>query len=182
MAAIFAQLPLPLAVHLTLPVHNPDSLASSSSLGSTLRLPATKKPTAIHPNRISITLPRGERLPPYTLNPDPPVYTEHVQHREPKTLARYLFILGFVCPVLWVAGAFMMRYPAHNGPVYLPSVTGLPDKAVGGQYDFVQSRRIAEFKWAKRCMVAVFSFFCLGLVLGFSAWGAVNAGSESRKA
>ncbi|KAI0705963.1 hypothetical protein C8T65DRAFT_740690 [Cerioporus squamosus] len=68
---------------------------------------------------------------------------------EPKTRARLFFLVGFVCPLLWLAGAFILFYPTPQ-----PEMASLPVHSTQERGRRLAVYRKAETKWAKRCLWA----------------------------
>ncbi|KAF5379807.1 hypothetical protein D9615_005680 [Tricholomella constricta] len=97
------------------------------------------------------------------------------QAQEARTLPMYMFILGFVCPVLWLIGAFTLRAPhAHRAGVFDPyaSLNG----AEKAEAEREMRRWEVETRWGKRCMWAAVVSVFLGLAAGMAAWGAIASG------
>jgi len=121
--------------------------------------------------------------PPYTHSVEPPSYTyDPPPTTEPRTLPMYMFILGFVCPLLWLVGAFMMRTPhSHRTGAFDPyaSLSGAEKAAAEREAERRQRRWEVEMKWAKRCMWAAVLFVCVGLTVGMSVWGALVRGKKA---
>ncbi|GLB40145.1 hypothetical protein LshimejAT787_0800160 [Lyophyllum shimeji] len=198
--------PFPLAVHIppartrvasassTTPL-NRDPSRSSQSIDSSRTQLDTSLPSIAMPhskNSVDIRPPchstdgcsdRDHQSvpPPYTHSVEPPSYTADpppLPSSEPRTLPMYMFILGFVCPLFWLIGAFMLRPPhAHRRGAFDPYAS-LPEaeKAAAEREAERQMRRWeVEMRWAKRCMWAAVVFACVGLAVGMSVWGVVEA-------
>ncbi|KAF8071672.1 hypothetical protein FPV67DRAFT_1667149 [Lyophyllum atratum] len=120
---------------------------------------------------------REQVPPPYTRSVEPPSYTRDAPPtEEPRTIPMYMFILGFVCPIFWLVGAFMMRGPhSHRRGAFdpYPSLSGAEKAAT--ELEAERRKRLweVEFKWAKRCMWATVLFVGVGLTVGMSVWGAL---------
>ncbi|KAI0674470.1 hypothetical protein C8Q78DRAFT_1184692 [Trametes maxima] len=84
--------------------------------------------------------------PPYEHSIEPPAYT---QVSDQPTLAMYLFKFGFLFPLFWVAGAFILL-----SPLQAPSdwETSKPEYE---RREMIESMRRTEVKWARRCLVAL---------------------------
>ncbi|KAI0827104.1 hypothetical protein BC628DRAFT_1318960 [Trametes gibbosa] len=88
-----------------------------------------------------------EALPPsYEMSIAPPAYTTV---SDQPTLAMYLFKFGFLFPLFWVAGAFILL-----SPLQAPSdwETTKPEYE---RQEIIESMRRTEVKWAKRCLFAL---------------------------
>ncbi|KAL1938304.1 hypothetical protein VTO73DRAFT_11755 [Trametes versicolor] len=78
--------------------------------------------------------------------------------REPGTLARRMFVWGFLLPFLWMVGAVFVFKPTPYEP-------DLERASVASAEDMQRHKtayRAAEEKWSRRCLIATMSF-----------WGAV---------
>ncbi|KAI0336788.1 hypothetical protein GY45DRAFT_19522 [Cubamyces sp. BRFM 1775] len=84
--------------------------------------------------------------PPYECSIDPPSYT---QVSDQPTLAMYLFKFGFLFPLFWVAGAFILL-----SPLQAPS-DWEATKPEYERQEIIESMRRTETKWAKRCLYAL---------------------------
>ncbi|KAI0360513.1 hypothetical protein OH77DRAFT_1470524 [Trametes cingulata] len=84
--------------------------------------------------------------PPYECSIDPPAYT---RVSDQPTLAMYLFKFGFLFPLFWVAGAFILL-----SPLQAPS-DWESTKPEYERQEIIESMRRTEVKWAKRCLVAL---------------------------
>ncbi|KAI0336786.1 hypothetical protein GY45DRAFT_1315431 [Cubamyces sp. BRFM 1775] len=84
--------------------------------------------------------------PPYECSIDPPSYT---QVSDQPTLAMYLFKFGFLFPLFWVAGAFILLSPLQAPEDWEAA------KPEYERQEMIESMRRTEIKWAKRCLVAV---------------------------
>lgn len=192
------QLSRPLAAHLTSPTVSWSSLSSLSITATPIHeksRSSSQSSAETFVERPSPSWPSTERISSYTFKPDhgPPTYTPSpdAHPSEPKTLAKYMFIFGFgkafscaskpqltrilVFPVFWFVGAFMLRFPS-TGPRFVPPSAGwMPDQTTLERHSLARRRRDTEVKWATRCMWAAVAIFCIGLVAGMSAWGAINS-------
>ncbi|EJD51926.1 hypothetical protein AURDEDRAFT_111484 [Auricularia subglabra TFB-10046 SS5] len=98
-------------------------------------------------------------LPPYT----PPGHLVTVDEdgnfvsHEPSTIARELFKYGFMFPPFWVIGACIM-FSELKEPSF-----GWEEKTENEKRLLLESTRVTELKWAKRCLLA---FFTLILIIG----------------
>ncbi|KII84554.1 hypothetical protein PLICRDRAFT_179376 [Plicaturopsis crispa FD-325 SS-3] len=98
-----------------------------------------------HDARLSITAP-----PSYAEGgPALPSYTESQSGTPPKTLARVLFLYGFLFPPFWVLGAIILCSPLR-APEPSPE-SG--EKPLADAY--VQIVRTEECRWARRCVAAL---------------------------
>ncbi|KAH9856151.1 hypothetical protein C2E23DRAFT_882268 [Lenzites betulinus] len=80
-------------------------------------------------------------------------------HKEPRTLARKLFWFGFLFPLLWIAGAVFLFSPTKYA-------LDLERASVADAQDMLRHKaayRVAEEKWARRCLISFMSF--LGAVI-----------------
>ncbi|KAI0646466.1 hypothetical protein C8Q79DRAFT_962780 [Trametes meyenii] len=84
--------------------------------------------------------------PPYSQSMEPPAYT---QVSDQPTLAMYLFKFGFLFPLFWVAGAFILMSPLQAPPDW---ETTKPEYE---RQEMIESMRRTEVKWARRCLVAL---------------------------
>ncbi|KAI0635329.1 hypothetical protein C8Q77DRAFT_1054760 [Trametes polyzona] len=116
----------------------------SSSSRRTLSLSGTRD--SRHDDARSSTLIDVEDVPPppYECSVEPPVYTSV---SDQPTLAMYLFKFGFLFPLFWVAGAFILL-----SPLQAPS-DWEATKPEYERQELIESTRRAEVKWAKRCLV-----------------------------
>ncbi|KAI0674472.1 hypothetical protein C8Q78DRAFT_966567 [Trametes maxima] len=84
--------------------------------------------------------------PPYEHSIEPPAYT---QVSDQPTLAMYLFKFGFLFPLFWVAGAFILVSPLQAPEDW---ETTKPEYE---RQEMIESMRRTEVKWARRCLVAL---------------------------
>ncbi|KAI0659308.1 hypothetical protein C8Q70DRAFT_1154661 [Cubamyces menziesii] len=84
--------------------------------------------------------------PPYECSVEPPAYT---QVSDQPTLAMYLFKFGFLFPLFWVAGAFILLSPLQAPEDWEAS------KPEYERQEMIESMRRTEIKWAKRCLFAL---------------------------
>ncbi|KAH6901508.1 hypothetical protein BKA70DRAFT_1308869 [Coprinopsis sp. MPI-PUGE-AT-0042] len=117
----------------------------------------------------SIMIPAdAEALPAYAEDDDSlPQYTPHA---EPVTLAMYLFKFGFLFPLFWIFGAFILISPLREPPSNEVSPTWMPEKTEAERQAFIDHMRKAELKWAKRCLWALLTLVTLALIGGLAAW------------
>ncbi|CCM04010.1 uncharacterized protein FIBRA_06167 [Fibroporia radiculosa] len=94
-------------------------------------------------------------LPPYSESSELPAYSRFEEH---PTLAMYLFKFGFLFPLFWVAGAFILLSPLLAPEDWETNKTEAERQAL------IQSLRRAEVRWAKRCLIA-FSIFSLAATI-----------------
>ncbi|KAG0696469.1 hypothetical protein DFH29DRAFT_857948 [Suillus ampliporus] len=94
-----------------------------------------------------------EKLPVYAACPSPGV------DDEPITLARYLFVYGFFFPVFWIVGVAIIFSPLRPAPEW---ETG---KSEEERQRLLAEMRVAELKWAKRCLYAIVALLVLIIVL-----------------
>ncbi|KAI0363932.1 hypothetical protein BV20DRAFT_1057619 [Pilatotrama ljubarskyi] len=90
----------------------------------------------------TITKPRGRSM--ETLEMD------EKRPREPKTLARRLFLVGFAFPLLWMAGLVLLFRPTK----YAPDLERAPVGSAEEMRWHKAAYRAAEEKWARRCLWA----------------------------
>ncbi|KAH9933244.1 uncharacterized protein BXZ73DRAFT_89857 [Epithele typhae] len=91
----------------------------------------------------------------------PPAYT---QVSDQPTLAMYLFKFGFLFPLFWVAGAFILLSPLNAPEGWEPS------KPEHERQEIIESMRRTEVRWAKRCLYALLVFGVLIVAVGLSAF------------
>ncbi|CAE6433911.1 unnamed protein product [Rhizoctonia solani] len=112
--------------------------------------------------------PAGPESPPY-YQPAPSYETVE----DPVTLASYLFKYGFVFPLFWLVGAFIIISDLHHescSESYLEAQPPSPT-APKNVYELQLKReemallRLAELKWAWRCAYAFGIWFALVLVI-----------------
>ncbi|KZS93410.1 hypothetical protein SISNIDRAFT_454582 [Sistotremastrum niveocremeum HHB9708] len=85
--------------------------------------------------------------PPYSASDaDLPSYTEE---DEPETLARSLFFYGFLLPLFWIFGAFMLFSKLE------PTASWEEGKTESAKKHLLESMRRAERRWAYRCLWAL---------------------------
>ncbi|EIW55486.1 uncharacterized protein TRAVEDRAFT_65922 [Trametes versicolor FP-101664 SS1] len=98
--------------------------------------------------------------PPYECSIEPPAYTTV---SDQPTLAMYLFKYGFLFPLFWVAGAFILL-----SPLQAPSdwETTKPEYE---RQEIIESMRRAEVKWAKRCLIALLVSTLIGAAIALTA-------------
>ncbi|KAL7284079.1 hypothetical protein ACG7TL_001357 [Trametes sanguinea] len=84
--------------------------------------------------------------PPYEHSIAPPAYSSV---SDQPTLAMYLFKFGFLFPLFWLAGAFILFSPLQAPADWETS------KPEYERQEIIESMRRTEVKWAKRCLVAL---------------------------
>ncbi|KAI0777266.1 hypothetical protein BD413DRAFT_490360 [Trametes elegans] len=84
--------------------------------------------------------------PPYECSLDPPAYS---RVSDQPTLAMYLFKFGFLFPLFWIAGAFILLSPLEAPSDWESS------KPEYERQEIIESMRRTEIKWAKRCLWAL---------------------------
>ncbi|KAF7426014.1 hypothetical protein PC9H_008377 [Pleurotus ostreatus] len=133
-----------------------------------------------HDRRFSVSSNKEDDLPSYSDVEAlaPPSYSQR-GHKEPVTLAMYLFKFGFLFPPFWILGALILvsdlrspdaeetSLPSSNG-VEAEHLSWLPDKTPAERAAIVQQIRNAEVKWAKRCLAALGILCALGLAAGLA--------------
>ncbi|KAH9852457.1 hypothetical protein C2E23DRAFT_687555, partial [Lenzites betulinus] len=88
-----------------------------------------------------------EAAPPsYEMSLEPPAYSAV---SDQPTLAMYLFKFGFLFPLFWIAGAFILLSPLQ-APEDWETTKPEYERA-----EMIASMRRAEVKWAKRCLYAL---------------------------
>ncbi|KAJ8487754.1 hypothetical protein ONZ45_g14222 [Pleurotus djamor] len=99
-----------------------------------------------------------------------PAYSES-GHREPVTLAMYLFKFGFLFPPFWILGALILvsdlSTPTNDDE---DNLSWLPDKTEAEREAIMQKMRSTELKWARRCLCALFVLCSLLLAGGLAIW------------
>ncbi|KAL6306014.1 hypothetical protein BKA93DRAFT_730140 [Sparassis latifolia] len=93
--------------------------------------------------------------PPYTAE-NPPAYT---RTDEQPTLAQYLFLYGFLFPVFWLAGAFILISPLRAPDDWETT------KTEAERLELIQAMRRTEVRWAKRCLLALTVLAVLILII-----------------
>jgi len=91
--------------------------------------------------------------PPYSCSSEPPAYMRYAEH---PTLAMYLFKFGFLFPLFWIAGAFILISPLRAPEDWELTKTGAERE------ELIQTMRRTEMKWARRCLIA---FSILALII-----------------
>ncbi|KEP49333.1 putative transmembrane protein [Rhizoctonia solani 123E] len=117
----------------------------------------------------------ADQAQPPTQSPDTPPYYQPAPSYEtvedPITLASYLFKYGFVFPLFWLVGAFIIISDLHHessSASYLESQPPSPTTPKD-TYELQLKReemallRLAELKWAWRCAYAFAIWFALVL-------------------
>lgn len=104
---------------------------------------------------------RDDLPPPYAEDVEPPAYTDVA---EPPTLAMYLFKLGFLFPLFWLAGSCILLCPL-TPPEGWESIKTEPERE-----NLVDLLRRTEVKWAQRCLI---SLSTLVLVVLFAMFAGV---------
>ncbi|KAI0360511.1 hypothetical protein OH77DRAFT_1418451 [Trametes cingulata] len=100
-----------------------------------------------HDSVRSVTLVDVESLPPpYECSLEPPAYT---RVSDQPTLAMYFFKFGFLFPLFWVAGVFILLSPLQAPADWEAS------KPEYERQELIESMRRTEVKWAKRCLYAL---------------------------
>ncbi|KAI0777264.1 hypothetical protein BD413DRAFT_601726 [Trametes elegans] len=84
--------------------------------------------------------------PSYECSLDPPAYSRVADQ---PTLAMYLFKFGFLFPLFWIAGAFILLSPLEAPSDWESS------KPEYERQEIIESMRRTEIKWAKRCLWAL---------------------------
>ncbi|KAH9851686.1 hypothetical protein C2E23DRAFT_757878 [Lenzites betulinus] len=84
--------------------------------------------------------------PSYEMSIEPPAYSAV---SDQPTLAMYLFKYGFLFPLFWVAGAFILLSPLQAPADW---ETTKPEYE---REEMIASMRRAELKWARRCLYAL---------------------------
>ncbi|KAF4567190.1 hypothetical protein EYR40_006183 [Pleurotus pulmonarius] len=132
-----------------------------------------------HDRRLSMSSFDGEAPPSYQdVEALPlPSYSER-GHKEPVTLAMYLFKFGFLFPPFWILGACILmselqtpEAPSFDEPEHL---AWLPDKTQAERDAIVQEMRRVELKWARRCLAASIIICTLLLVGGLLIWAVLR--------
>ncbi|KAJ8595020.1 hypothetical protein M405DRAFT_849912 [Rhizopogon salebrosus TDB-379] len=95
----------------------------------------------------------SEKLPVYTACPCPGAGDE------PITLARYLFVYGFFFPVFWIVGVAIIFSPLR------PTTEWETGKSEEERRRLLAEMRVAELKWAKRCLCALVSLLVIIIVV-----------------
>ncbi|KAH7106995.1 hypothetical protein BKA62DRAFT_668067 [Auriculariales sp. MPI-PUGE-AT-0066] len=94
--------------------------------------------------------------PAYTQSAAPPPYIEQdVTSAEPFTVARLLFCYGFIFPMFWFAGAFILAMPLKAPAAWEES------KTEEERTMLFKVLRATEVKWGKRCLYASLGFTLL---------------------
>jgi hypothetical protein len=122
----------------------------------------------------------GERDSSFNVMPPPysgedselPAYTR--EPAEPVTLAMFLFKFGFLFPLFWVIGAFLLLSPLRAPPSRVEEdgtpAAWLPEKTDAERQAIIDRMRSVEVKWAKRCLWALLSLLTIALIVGIACW------------
>ncbi|KAH9943520.1 hypothetical protein B0H21DRAFT_709970 [Amylocystis lapponica] len=94
----------------------------------------------------AVTPVHDDDLPPYSYASEPPAYDDVAEH---PTFAMYLFKLGFLFPLFWLAGTVILMSPLHAPEGWEPH------KTEGERQELLERMRRTEVKWAKRCLIAL---------------------------
>jgi hypothetical protein len=93
---------------------------------------------------------------------------------EPVTLAMFLFKFGFLFPLFWILGAFILVLPLRAPPAraeeYGTPGAWLPEKTEAERQAIIDRMRSVELKWAKRCLYALFTLLVVLFIVGLAAW------------
>ncbi|KAJ7220147.1 hypothetical protein GGX14DRAFT_532809 [Mycena pura] len=112
-----------------------------------------------------------------TLAPPPymeaPQYTERAQ--EPVTLAMYMFKFGFLFPPFWIMGVIILCSPLRAPPAATPSAAWLPEKTDAERQVVIDRMRVAELKWAKRCLYALIALILFSVAAGVTVWAILRS-------
>ncbi|KAG8745272.1 hypothetical protein FRC10_008445 [Ceratobasidium sp. 414] len=109
---------------------------------------------------------QGDAPPQYFVPPAPSYETVE----DPVTLASYLFKYGFVFPLFWLVGAFIIISDLQQDPNSLSHVEAPPSSPQKSPYELQLKReeiallRLAELKWAWRCAYAFAIWFTLFII------------------
>jgi len=107
---------------------------------------------------------------PYSVLPPPPPYVDielpayslEPIDEEPPTLAKYIFVFGFLFPLFWILGAVILLYP-----LTLPREFQVKPSKSREELELCERIiRAAEVKWAKRCAWALFTLIVLASFIG----------------
>lgn len=88
-------------------------------------------------------------LPSYSAHGDIKLPTYEEKPKEPTTLARFMFIYGFVFPPFWLVGLIILTSELH------PTAEWAVGKTEEEKIRLMQEMRMTEVKWAKRCVYAL---------------------------
>ncbi|KAF9530678.1 hypothetical protein CPB83DRAFT_738531, partial [Crepidotus variabilis] len=98
-----------------------------------------------------------------------PEYTLHAP--EPVTLAMYLFKFGFLFPLFWFFGAFILLSPLREPPTASDSAPSwMPEKTEEERQRIIADIREVELKWARRCLYAFLTLTTLATTGGIAAY------------
>jgi hypothetical protein len=97
----------------------------------------------------------NEELPPYS------------KREEPPTLARYLFIYGFFFFPLWILGAIVLFLPLRAPK---DNTCWLISKTAAEKETLIKRVRMAEVRWARRCLFALVSLLMVVALIGLGIW------------
>ncbi|CAK5268821.1 unnamed protein product [Mycena citricolor] len=112
--------------------------------------------------------------PPYL---EAPEYT--VRAKEPVTLAMYLFKFGFLFPPFWIMGVFILFSPLRAPPPTSVSDSDvecawLPEKTDAERQVIIERLRVAELKWAKRCLYALIALLLAAVAIAIAVWATLR--------
>ncbi|KAI0689563.1 hypothetical protein BC835DRAFT_1368612 [Cytidiella melzeri] len=99
--------------------------------------------------------------PPYADATDLPSYTSVA---EPPTLAMYLFKFGFLFPLFWLAGLFVLLCPLT------PPENWEPTKTEAERQELLGLLRRTEVKWARRSLIALSLFSLIAIAAALTAF------------
>lgn len=91
-----------------------------------------------------------------------PPYESQVAALPPRSVARYLFIYGFLFPPIWLFGASFLLIPLRAPPQW--SYT----KSIEEQTRVLDDMRMEDVKWAKRCLLAFITMLAFIVIIVFS--------------
>jgi len=107
----------------------------------------------------------GAKRGPRTRTAVPPPYSSEADLKEklpsydtkgePETLARFMFLYGFLFPPFWFMGIVILFSELR------PSVDWEIGRSEKEQAQLLDSLRTTEVKWAKRCIWALITFFLI---------------------
>jgi len=142
------------------------SAGSTSSLGSVAPVPP---PAAYHSPRHAQEDQIAQFFGASRKSRSPPPYPTDVKHSlptssaEPATLARCMFMYGFLFPPFWFMGIVILTTELRMTPDFESG------KSEDEKRRLLAEMRSVEVKWAKRCIYALLTLFTVILVIILAA-------------
>ncbi|KAG5652180.1 hypothetical protein H0H81_005979 [Sphagnurus paluster] len=103
----------------------------------------------------------------------PPTYT--LKAPEPLTLARYLFMFGFLFPPFWIMGAWILWSPLRAPSDETDPEAWMPEKTEAERKHILEGMRRVEVRWALRCLWAIVILSLVAIGAGVGAWAIMRS-------